>query len=109
RSHWMLDVRCWMLPTRRRSEHPTSNIQHPMNAPVRGMPGESAWLSLLLSCYAQDMTRVDQALVERGLCDSREKAKRAVLAGEVRINGQPARKPSDPVKPADALTLAAPE
>jgi 23S rRNA (cytidine1920-2'-O)/16S rRNA (cytidine1409-2'-O)-methyltransferase len=55
------------------------------------------------------MTRVDQALVERGLCDSREKAKRAVLAGQVRINEQPARKPSDPVKDTDALALAAPE
>jgi 23S rRNA (cytidine1920-2'-O)/16S rRNA (cytidine1409-2'-O)-methyltransferase len=55
------------------------------------------------------MTRVDQALVERGLCDSREKAKRAVLAGQVRINEQPARKPSDPVKDTDALALAVPE
>ncbi len=55
------------------------------------------------------MTRLDQALVERGLCDSREKAKRLILAGQVRINGQPARKPSDTVKPADELTLDAPE
>jgi 23S rRNA (cytidine1920-2'-O)/16S rRNA (cytidine1409-2'-O)-methyltransferase len=55
------------------------------------------------------MTRVDQALVERGLCESREKAKRAVLAGQVRINEQPARKPSDPVKTTDALALEAPE
>ena len=55
------------------------------------------------------MTRLDQALVERGLCESREKAKRAVLAGQVRVNAQPARKPSDPVKPDDALTLDAGE
>jgi 23S rRNA (cytidine1920-2'-O)/16S rRNA (cytidine1409-2'-O)-methyltransferase len=55
------------------------------------------------------MTRVDQALVERGLCESREKAKRAVLAGQVRINEQLARKPSDPVKATDALALAATE
>jgi 23S rRNA (cytidine1920-2'-O)/16S rRNA (cytidine1409-2'-O)-methyltransferase len=55
------------------------------------------------------MTRLDQALVERGLCESREKAKRAVLAGQVRINAQSARKPSDPVKPDDALTLDAGE
>ena len=33
------------------------------------------------------MPRVDQALVERGLCESREKAKRLILAGQVRING----------------------
>jgi 23S rRNA (cytidine1920-2'-O)/16S rRNA (cytidine1409-2'-O)-methyltransferase len=55
------------------------------------------------------VTRVDQALVERGLCRSREQAKRLILAGQVRINEQPARKPSDPVKTSDALTLAAPE
>ena len=55
------------------------------------------------------MTRLDQALVERGLCESREKAKRAVMAGTVKINGQLARKPSDSVKPGDELTLAEPE
>ena len=55
------------------------------------------------------MRRLDQALVERGLCESREKAKRAILAGEVRINQRLARKSSDPVKPEDQLTLAVPE
>lgn len=51
------------------------------------------------------MKRVDVALVERGLCESREKARRAVLAGIVRINEQPARKPSDSVRDNDALAL----
>ncbi len=55
------------------------------------------------------MTRLDQALVERGLCASREKAKRAIMAGQVQVNGQPARKPSDGVKPADLLALTTPE
>jgi 23S rRNA (cytidine1920-2'-O)/16S rRNA (cytidine1409-2'-O)-methyltransferase len=55
------------------------------------------------------MTRLDQALVERGLCESREKAKRAILAGQVRINDHPAAKPSDAVGPADAVSLTAPE
>ena len=54
-------------------------------------------------------TRLDQALVERGLCESREKARRAVMAGSVRLNGQVARKPSDPVKPADEVALEAGE
>jgi 23S rRNA (cytidine1920-2'-O)/16S rRNA (cytidine1409-2'-O)-methyltransferase len=53
--------------------------------------------------------RLDQALVERALCDSRERAKRAILAGLVRLNGQPANKASDKVKPGDELTLDAPE
>ena len=51
------------------------------------------------------MTRLDQALVEHGLCESRERAKRAILAGQVRINNQSAHKPSDSVKPDDRLTL----
>ena len=53
------------------------------------------------------MTRLDQALVERGLCDSREKAKRFVIAGQVRVNGHPAKKPSDNIKPADEIVLDA--
>ena len=55
------------------------------------------------------MKRLDQELVERGLCDSREKAKRAIMAGQVRINSQTARKPSDSVSPTDQLSLDAPE
>ena len=55
------------------------------------------------------MSRLDQALVDHGLCDSRERAKRLVLAGTVRVNGQTAHKPSDTVRPGDALTLDAPE
>jgi len=46
-------------------------------------------------------------MVERGLCPSREKAKRAIMAGRVRINGQVARKPSDSVHGRDQLSLEA--
>jgi 23S rRNA (cytidine1920-2'-O)/16S rRNA (cytidine1409-2'-O)-methyltransferase len=53
--------------------------------------------------------RLDQALVARGLCDSREQAKRAVMAGLVRVNGNVARKASDSVREPDALTLDATE
>jgi 23S rRNA (cytidine1920-2'-O)/16S rRNA (cytidine1409-2'-O)-methyltransferase len=53
------------------------------------------------------MPRIDQALVERGLCESREKAKRAIMAGLVKINRQSARKPSDPVRPDDRIELQA--
>jgi len=55
------------------------------------------------------MSRLDRVLVERRLCASREKAKRAVMAGQVKINGHTAAKPSDPVKPEDHLTLVAGE
>lgn len=51
--------------------------------------------------------RLDQALVEQGLCESREKAKRAILAGQVRVNQQVARKPSDSVKMTDVVALDA--
>ena len=51
--------------------------------------------------------RLDQAMVEQGLCESREKAKRAILAGQVRVNQQVARKPSDSVKAADVIALEA--
>jgi len=53
--------------------------------------------------------RLDQALVDRSLCASREKAQRAIMAGQVRVNGHPARKASDSVKPADHIELLAPE
>ena len=55
------------------------------------------------------MGRLDLALVERGLCESREKAKRAIMAGEVSVNGQLAGKPSVVVRPEDEVALAAPE
>jgi 23S rRNA (cytidine1920-2'-O)/16S rRNA (cytidine1409-2'-O)-methyltransferase len=55
------------------------------------------------------LKRLDQCMVERGLCDSREKARRAVLAGGVRINGQVAHKPSDKVRDTDEVSLAARE
>ncbi len=51
------------------------------------------------------MKRLDQIMVERGLCESRERAKRLVLAGQVRINSQIARKASDWVKPEDQVQL----
>jgi 23S rRNA (cytidine1920-2'-O)/16S rRNA (cytidine1409-2'-O)-methyltransferase len=53
--------------------------------------------------------RLDQALVERGLCPSRENAKRAILAGQVRLNGHTPHKASDPVKDDDVVTLETPD
>jgi 23S rRNA (cytidine1920-2'-O)/16S rRNA (cytidine1409-2'-O)-methyltransferase len=55
------------------------------------------------------MLRLDLAMVERGLCESRERAKRAILAGQVRVNSQLAHKPSDTVASADEIVLSAGE
>src|SRR5882724_5512575 len=52
-------------------------------------------------------TRLDIQLVARGLADSREKAKRFILAGAVRVNGQLAHKPSDLVDKDAALVVEA--
>jgi 23S rRNA (cytidine1920-2'-O)/16S rRNA (cytidine1409-2'-O)-methyltransferase len=54
-------------------------------------------------------SRLDQVLVERGLCESRQKAQRAIMAGQVRVNGQVARKASDAVGESDAVELTAGE
>lgn len=48
-------------------------------------------------------------MVDRGLVASREKAQRLVMAGSVRVNGCPASKPSQAVKPEDELQLLAGE
>ena len=53
--------------------------------------------------------RLDRALVDRGLLESREKAKRLIMAGEVRVNGHVANKASDWVRGADAIEVATAE
>jgi len=53
--------------------------------------------------------RLDTQLVVRGLCDSREKAKRLVLAGAVRVNAQLAHKPSELVDEQAVLSVEAAE
>jgi 23S rRNA (cytidine1920-2'-O)/16S rRNA (cytidine1409-2'-O)-methyltransferase len=55
------------------------------------------------------MGRLDVELVQRGICESREKARRAIMAGTVQVNGELAHKSSVTVKPNDQLTLRAPE
>lgn len=55
------------------------------------------------------MPRLDEVLVERGLCASRAKAQRLILAGQVRLNERPATKPGTRVKPTDTVQLEAPD
>ena len=49
--------------------------------------------------------RLDQTLVFRGLCDSREQAKRLILAGEVRVAGHTVDKPATKVVTDAEITL----
>ena len=51
--------------------------------------------------------RLDQYLAQTGLCESREKAKAAIMAGDVYVNGQKALKAGDPVKPGDSVEVRA--
>src|SRR5438445_7843613 len=55
------------------------------------------------------MKRLDVELVQRGLCESREQASRAVMAGSVRVNNQVAQKASQSVKPSDVIEISAGE
>lgn len=49
--------------------------------------------------------RLDVALVENGLCESREKAKAYIMAGQVYVNGQKSVKAGVTVKPEDKLEI----
>ncbi|MBZ0090453.1 MAG: TlyA family RNA methyltransferase, partial [Thermoanaerobaculia bacterium] len=51
--------------------------------------------------------RLDQLLVERGLFDSREKARRAVMAGVVEVDGRRGDKPGAAVGPDTLLRVVA--
>ena len=52
--------------------------------------------------------RADVALVQRGLCDSREKAQAAIMAGQAYRGQTKIRKSSETVLPEEELTLRAP-
>ena len=52
-----------------------------------------------------EKTRLDVALTERGLSESREKAKALIMAGIVFVNGQKSDKPGNTVKPEDVIEV----
>jgi 23S rRNA (cytidine1920-2'-O)/16S rRNA (cytidine1409-2'-O)-methyltransferase len=49
--------------------------------------------------------RLDQYMVQAGLAESRERAKQAIKAGAVKINGQPVVRPAQVVDPSDTIVL----
>lgn len=52
-----------------------------------------------------DKIRLDQYLADNKLCESREKAKAAIMAGQVYVNGQKVSKAGEPVKPGDEIEV----
>ncbi|MGC2941062.1 MULTISPECIES: TlyA family RNA methyltransferase [unclassified Brevibacterium] len=55
------------------------------------------------------MSRLDRALVDRGLVNSRSRAAREIAAGRVSINGHTSAKASHDVTDTDELTVTAPD
>ncbi|MBI1784456.1 TlyA family RNA methyltransferase [Candidatus Sumerlaeota bacterium] len=53
--------------------------------------------------------RLDQLVVERGLASGRDEAKRLILAGKVRVDGQPADKPGKTYDPAAKIERIGPK
>lgn len=49
--------------------------------------------------------RLDQYLAENKLCESREKAKAAIMAGQIYVNGQKAQKAGDLIKAGDQVEV----
>ena len=62
-----------------------------------------------MALHTPHRNRLDIILVERGLFPSREKAKRAVMAGLILVNDQKAKKPGQEVRPDDSITMIAQE
>ena len=54
-------------------------------------------------------SRLDVALVERGLMESREKARRAIMAAQILVNGQPIIQASTTVTSDDQIAVVARE
>ena len=52
-----------------------------------------------------EKTRLDQVLADSGACESREKAKAAVMAGQVFVNGARALKPGAQIRPTDRVEI----
>src|SRR5438270_10498807 len=52
------------------------------------------------------MNRLDIELVQRGLCETREQASRAIMAGTARVNQQVAQKASQKVKADDTIEVS---
>ncbi len=57
----------------------------------------------------KNTVRLDALLVDRGLAASRERARALIIAGQVRVGGQPATKAGTPVRPDAEVALLEPD
>src|SRR6476646_10656073 len=57
----------------------------------------------------KNASRLDSAVLARGLAASRERARGLILAGQVRVNGNQVTKAGAPVGPDDDITLIEPD
>jgi len=92
------------FPKKRGLSKPAAS--HRKSAAVRGS-GAPAAAKLRPPGQAKTKVRLDVALVERGLVESREKAARLILAGDVSVDGQRVDKAGALVTPGARLELAA--
>ncbi len=56
----------------------------------------------------RDRSRLDLAMVERGIVESRAKAQAMILANDVLVNGNTVSRAGAPVRPSDSITVRAP-
>ena len=73
------------------------------------MTGRTTFYVVLCQSTSPMKIRLDQQLVQRGLAESREKAQRLILAGEVRVNDQVATKPGHEVADDVVIRVTQPE
>jgi len=92
------------FPKKRGLSKPATS--HRKSAVARGTRAPAA-VKLRPPGQAKTKVRLDVALVERGLVESREKAARLILAGDVSVDGQRVDKAGALVTPGARLELAA--
>ena len=83
-------------------------------SPRSGRPGSSGQLPAIAALGRQphelkNGIRLDALVVERGLAASRERARALILAGDVRVNGQPSPRPARGRRDDAEITLATPD
>ena len=91
----------WLLSTMRGSNQryiPRRSLPTSMTASSRPAPSPTR-------AAARDRSRLDVALVARGLAESREKAQSLIVAGLVSVDGRPAQKSAELIGPDAALAV----